>query len=112
MNGRWIPPELFMLEPAWRNFFWNMATVQFDHRLGAWLLALLVPVLWWKLRRAPQVPASAEKGASTLLAMLAIQIGLGIATLLAVVPLSLAALHQAGAVIVFALALRVAHALR
>jgi hypothetical protein len=27
-----VPPEILMLEPAWKNFFWNMATVQFDHR--------------------------------------------------------------------------------
>ena len=33
MNGRLVPPEIFMLEPWWRNFFWNMATVQFDHRV-------------------------------------------------------------------------------
>jgi cytochrome c oxidase assembly protein subunit 15 len=112
MNGHWIPPELFMLEPAWRNFFWNMATVQFDHRLGAWLLAILVPVLWWKLRSAPQLPARAEKGGHVLLALLAMQIGLGIATLLNGVPLGLAALHQAGAVAVFGIALFVAHALR
>jgi cytochrome c oxidase assembly protein subunit 15 len=112
MNGAWVPPELFMLEPAWTNFFWNMATVQFDHRVGAWLLFFLVPVLWWKLRTAGGVPARAEKGGNALLAVLAIQIALGIATLLAVVPLSLAALHQAGAVIVFAVAVYVAHAMR
>lgn len=112
MNGHFVPAEILMLEPAWRNFFWNMATVQFDHRLGAWLLAFLVPVLWWKLRRAPQVPAAAEKAGNLLLAMLGAQIALGIATLVNVVPLALAALHQAGAVIVFALAVRIAHALR
>ena len=44
--------------------------------------------------------------------MLAVQIALGIATLVNVVPLPLAALHQAGAVAVFGLALAVAHALR
>jgi cytochrome c oxidase assembly protein subunit 15 len=112
MNGALVPPEILMLEPAWTNFFWNMATVQFGHRVGAWLLFLLVPVLWWKLRRAPALPARAEKGGNALLAMLAIQIGLGIATLVLVVPLPLAALHQAGAVLVFALALNVAHSLR
>jgi cytochrome c oxidase assembly protein subunit 15 len=86
--------------------------VQLDHRIGAWLLFFLVPVLWWKLRRAPGVPARGEKGGDALLALLAVQIGLGIATLLLVVPMPLAALHQAGAVAVFALALNVAHALR
>jgi cytochrome c oxidase assembly protein subunit 15 len=43
---------------------------------------------------------------------LAVQVGLGIATLLAVVPVHRAATHQAGAVLVFAAALNVAHALR
>jgi cytochrome c oxidase assembly protein subunit 15 len=112
MNGAWIPPEILMLEPAWKNFFWNMATVQFDHRVGAWLLFFLVPVLWWKLRTADGVPARAEHGGNALAAALAVQIALGIATLLLVVPLPLAALHQAGAVVVFALALYVAHAMR
>lgn len=44
--------------------------------------------------------------------MLAVQIALGIATLVHVVPVPLAAAHQAGALLVFALALHVAHALR
>jgi hypothetical protein len=38
MNGHWIPPEILMIEPWWRNFGYNMATVQFVHRtlaLGA-----------------------------------------------------------------------------
>jgi heme a synthase len=63
------------------------------------------------VRRA-QVPARARHGATALLAMLGVQVALGIATLVNVVPLPLAALHQAGAVVVFALALNVAHALR
>src|SRR6185369_9159514 len=35
MNGHVVPPEILMLEPAWKNLFWNMATVQFDHRVIA-----------------------------------------------------------------------------
>ena len=50
MNGHLVPPETFMLEPWWLNFFNNMATVQLDHRLLAWLLLLLVPWLWWRVR--------------------------------------------------------------
>ena len=88
-----------------------MATVQFDHRLIAWLLAIAVPVLWWRLRRT-DVPRRARAGATGLLAMLAVQVALGIATLVNVVPVPLAAMHRAGAVAVFALALNVAHALR
>ena len=112
MNGNIVPPEIFMIDPWWKNFFWNMATVQFDHRVIAWLLAVLVPILWWKVRTTPALSPRARNGAAVLLALLAVQIALGISTLLLVVPLPLAAAHQAGAVLVFAAALNVAHALR
>jgi heme a synthase len=112
MNGSFVPPEILLLEPWWRNFFWNMATVQFDHRIIAWLLAFCAPVLWWKLRTAPGMPSRARGGGHLLLALVALQILLGIATLLLVVPIPLAAAHQTGAVLVFAAALNVAHALR
>ena len=110
MNGAIVPDEIMMLSPWWKNFFWNLATVQFDHRLLAWLLAVIVPCAWWWLRRLP-LPRRARAFANALLAAVAIQIALGIATLLLVVPPALAALHQAGAVVVFMLALGLAHAL-
>ncbi len=112
MNGHVVPPEIMLLDPWWKNFFYNMATVQFDHRLLAWVLAFAAPLLWWKVRAAAAAPARARTGAHLLLAMLAVQIALGIATLVHVVPVPLAAAHQAGALLVFALALHVAHALR
>ena len=112
MNGAVAPPEILMLEPAWRNFFYNMATVQFDHRALAWLLALVVPWFWWTLRRTRGLPPRARFGGDLLLVLLAVQIALGISTLLLVVPIGLAAAHQAGAVLVFAAALNVANALR
>lgn len=111
MNGHFIPPEIFMLEPWYRNFFDNMATVQFDHRMIAWMLAFLVPLFWFKSRQSP-LPASTRLACNLLLAMLAVQISLGIATLLLVVPLPLAAAHQGGAVLLFTAALWVNHKLR
>ena len=113
MNGDLVPPEIFSLEPWWRNFFWNMATVQFDHRLLAWVIALVVAdALVEGVSRRPEIPARARSGVNLLLALGVAQIALGIATLVNVVPLPLAALHQAGAVLLFAAALNVAHALR
>ncbi|MBK7792848.1 MAG: COX15/CtaA family protein [Betaproteobacteria bacterium] len=112
MNGAFVPPELFMLEPWWKNFFWNMATVQFDHRLAAYALVAAVGLLWWRIRRVDDAPLRARRAVFLLGLLLALQVTLGIATLLLVVPLPLAATHQAGAVLVFAAALNVAHALR
>ena len=102
MNGHLIPPETFMLEPWWRNFAYNMATVQLVHRAFFWLLVLLLPVAWWRWR--------GFAASNVLLVAFALQATLGIATLLAGVPLVLAAAHQAGAVLVLAAALWAAHA--
>ena len=113
MNGHVVPPEIFMIEPWYLNFFNNMATVQFDHRLLAWLLAFLVPWFWWRVMRADLgVSARTRLAAHFLLATLVAQIALGISTLVLVVPISLAAAHQGGAVLLFAAALFAAHALR
>ena len=111
MNGRFVPPEIFSLDPWYLNFFSNMATVQFDHRLIAWLLAFLVPWFWLRVRREA-APRRAKLGAHLLLAALALQIALGIATLLLAVPVPLAAAHQAGALLVFSAALFATHSLR
>jgi len=107
MNGHLIPPEAFMLEPWWRNFLWNVATVQLAHRAIFWLLLVLVPLLWWQARRTV-----AKVAAHHLLAMFMLQAALGITTLLLSVPIPLAAAHQAGAVLLLAAALWTAAASR
>lgn len=111
MNGHFIPPEIFMLEPWYRNFFANMATVQFNHRLIAWILAFLVPLFWLKSKKY-NLSETTRIACNLFLIMLLIQISLGISTLLYVVPIPLAASHQGGAVLLFAAALWVSHRLR
>jgi cytochrome c oxidase assembly protein subunit 15 len=111
MNGHFVPPEIFMIDPWHLNFFNNMATVQFDHRLIAWVLMLVVPLMWWAVRRSGASEA-ARRASLCLLAALALQVSLGIATLLLRVPIALGAAHQGGAVLVLAAALWLAHELR
>ena len=109
MNGDFLPPESFVLEPLWQNFFSNMATVQFDHRLIAWALMGLIP--WFAWRIWSETPA-ARPAAVAMTLWLAVQVGLGIATLLLQVPVTLGAAHQAGAMILFGLVLWANHAIR
>jgi len=111
MDGAWVPAEILMIEPWWQNLLHNMATVQFMHRAIAILVALAVLIVWARVQREPPNPR-ARLWSHALLAMAAVQIGVGIATLLLRVPLALAALHQAGAVLLFSCALAVRHALR
>jgi heme a synthase len=109
MDGHWIPPEVLLIDPWWKNFVYNMATVQLDHRLLAYTIAVCAVLMWWRVRRAGP-PTLARLWANALLAAVALQVCAGIATLLAHVPVPLAALHQAGALLVFTCALGLAHA--
>jgi cytochrome c oxidase assembly protein subunit 15 len=110
MNGHWIPPGLYALDPVWVNLFENIATVQFNHRLIAYLLILIIPVYWFYARRF-SLTARTRLFFHLLVAVLGIQVLLGIATLVQVVPVPLAAAHQAGALLLFTVALGINHAL-
>lgn len=111
MNGHLIPPEVLMIDPWWKNFLYNMATVQLDHRLVAWLLLALVGWLWWRTMRTAGQPR-ARVAAHLLAALLVAQFLLGVWTLLLQVPVALGAAHQFVAVLVFGAALFAAHALK
>ncbi|MFC1589199.1 COX15/CtaA family protein [Pseudomonadota bacterium] len=110
MNGQLIPEGLFAMNPVWHNFFENIITVQFDHRVLATLLFLIIPTFWIKTRKL-KLETISHNSIHLLLAALALQITLGISTLLLVVPVSLAAAHQAGAVILLTASLFVSHQL-
>jgi heme a synthase len=109
MDGYVVPPGLAAMTPLHLNVFENAATVQFDHRALAYLIAGLVG---WQ---AVRVGRSADdermrQSAIALAAAVAAQIGLGVWTLLAHVPLSLALMHQATAMLVLAAAVWHLHA--
>lgn len=105
MDGGLIPPDIAAMTPGWINLFENHATVQFDHRMMAYATAAVALAYWIAVRRGP-ARLRAGTAANWLGAMVVVQIALGISTLLLVVPLPLAVLHQAGAVAVFVLAIR------
>jgi len=111
MHGHFVPEGIFDMAPWWANLFENIATVQFNHRLVAYLLLIAIPAFWWWARRF-ELPSRARWLSHGLLAMLVIQVGLGIVTLIYIVPVPLGAAHQAGALLLFTLALAVRHALR
>ena len=109
MDGDWVPNGLFSHVPAWIDPFENNITAQFFHRHFAVVVALAIVGHAVLVRRS--VPVAA--GAAGLAAfMVVLQFILGVWTLLAVVPVELGALHQAGAFILFTLSLNLWHRLR
>jgi cytochrome c oxidase assembly protein subunit 15 len=98
MDGHLVPQVIFMMDPLWRNFFENIATVQFDHRLLATLVFSCVLALWlWSLRQSLEQPVRIALHVVMMTALL--QVTLGISTLLLHVPIALASMHQAGALL-------------
>lgn len=108
MNGHWIPQTIFNQEPLWRNFFENIATVQFNHRVLATVVFLGVVSIWLaSLRYLLARPA--RIGLHLLMAAALLQVSLGISTLLLHVPVPLAATHQAGALLLLTVTLFLHH---
>ncbi len=97
MGGRWIPSEFLFESPWWKNFFYNHATVQWVHRILG--VASFVAVFALGLR---YFWAGARKTGAALCALIFVQLALGIATLLSVVVLPLAVLHQGFAAFILA----------
>jgi heme a synthase len=111
MDGRLVPAGYAQLRPFVRNWFENIPAIQFDHRLLAMTTASAVLLLWAAgLRTA--LPGPARIALWALLAVVAVQVTLGVSTLLLVVPVWLAAAHQAGAVILLTGAILLRHTLR
>ena len=108
MNGALVPDGLLAMEPGHLNLFENALTVQFNHRIGAYLLfawALAHALAMWRSGHAARGSAALVAGAVT------IQAAGGIWTLVAQVPLSLGLVHQAGAFVVLAFAVYHLHRL-
>uniref|UniRef100_A0A914HYS2 Uncharacterized protein n=1 Tax=Globodera rostochiensis TaxID=31243 RepID=A0A914HYS2_GLORO len=97
---QWIPEGLLFFEPIWRNFVENPVTVQFLHRNMAYLTLALVTVTWARGIRIPLGPRSRLALHSLLMAAW-LQVALGIWTLLEHVPVSMASLHQNGALFLY-----------
>ncbi len=126
MDGKLVPDNLTILSPIWRNIFENITTIQFQHRVFAMLLAGVIFALAYNI-----VKRDFDYVGQAILLVLCVlvQIGLGISTLYAFgtyaeyshegiayhkvfnLPVIIAALHQANALILFSLALNTSHKL-
>jgi len=107
MGGEWFPARAFELEPLWRNFLENPGLVQFIHRIVGYLLAVFAVVVWLRARRSPHPVTRAAF--TVMLVMMAVQIALGIVTVVHAAPLPLALAHQIGAVALVTLIVRARH---
>lgn len=111
MGSSFIPPGLYSGDPAWLDAFEDITAIQFNHRMFAYLLFVLIHgfafFLWRRLGTF-----RAKVACVCLVLALWLQVTLGIKTLLLHVPVSLAAAHQGGAVVLLSAMLFAAHTAR
>lgn len=106
MEGRLIPPGYDTIG-GWRNAFENPVASQLHHRFVAILTATMVWVACL-VAVARSWPAHVRRGLAVASFITALQMALGIATLLLSVPITLAVLHQVNSLALFAALLVVA----
>ncbi len=104
MAGAFTPPDMWAIEPWYRNLFENDGTVQFFHRITGYLLFLFGIGAWITARRSART--ATKRAFDWVAVMMFGQIVLGIVTVMQSSPWYLAILHQFGAVILITLILR------
>ena len=108
MFGRLIPANLFT---PLSNLIETPHTIMFVHRWFAWTGLIMVPLVYFVAKRAG-LPRNLLGGLTVLTSLVAVQITLGILTVLSGVNILLAMLHQVNALGLFALGIYFIHQLR
>jgi len=110
MGDSFIPNGLYDMSPAWLSAFEDITTIQFNHRIFAYVITL--SMLGFAIRALKaKVTGKVRTGVYCMLCLLVIQICLGISTLVFYVPVAVAAAHQVGAVALLTATLFVSHSL-
>ncbi|WP_370048784.1 MULTISPECIES: heme A synthase [Salipiger] len=104
MAGGFFPPQPFDIEPVWRNFFEDPGLVQFMHRMAGYLLFVFGIVTWLRARKSANPDTRFRFNA--VMAMMLVQVVLGIVTVLYVAQSHIAITHQIGAVVLWVLIIR------
>ena len=104
MGDKFIPFDIWDLDPKFINFFENPVTVQFDHRILGITTLILTTIIWF-YTRIKNLHRGIKIKVNILLLVVLIQVSLGIATLLTHVNISVAIIHQIGALIVYSISI-------
>jgi len=108
MGDSFIPPGLYSLTPFWLSAFEDMLTIQFNHRMFAYLIVVLVVTFAYKALKS-DLNGPLKIAIYCFLILLVAQVTLGISTLIFYIPVPVAAAHQVCAVALLTASLFVSH---
>ena len=110
MGDSFIPAGLYSMTPTWLSAFEDITTIQFNHRIFAYIIIALVLSFAVKAFRAG-IQGPIRTAVFCLIGLLILQVSLGISTLIFYVPIPVAAAHQVGAVALLSASLFISHSL-
>ncbi|HET7819177.1 MAG TPA: COX15/CtaA family protein [Bacteroidia bacterium] len=111
MGNEWLPSDIVALEPLWKNFMEGHAGVQFIHRYLAYIVVILVGILFFKSKKT-NTSRSQKTIINSLVIIVLAQFLLGVLTLLYGVPITVAVLHQTGAFFLFSTTILFLHRIK
>ena len=101
MLGDWVPEDISAMQPLWINWFENPISVQFNHRITAYALIVLI-FIQWLIARNSHAETPHKRRTALILMIVLVQALIGILTVLWEVPLNWALAHQGVAVVLLA----------
>ena len=99
MAGGFLPPDLFALEPVWRNFFEDDGLVQFIHRMSGYILFFFGIYVWFRSRKSGN--SQIRNAISLVMLILFLQMTIGVITVMYSAPWHIAIFHQFGAIVLW-----------
>jgi cytochrome c oxidase assembly protein subunit 15 len=99
MAGGFLPPDLFALEPVWRNFFEDDGLVQFIHRMSGYVLFLFGIYVWFRSRKSGN--SQIRNAISLVMLIIFLQMTIGVITVMYSAPWHIAIFHQFGAIVLW-----------
>ena len=99
MAGGFLPPDLFALEPMWRNFFEDDGLVQFIHRMSGYVLFLFGIYVWFRSRKSGN--SQVRNAISLVMLIIFLQMTIGVITVMYSAPWHIAIFHQFGAIVLW-----------
>ena len=99
MAGGFLPPDLFALEPVWRNFFEDDGLVQFIHRMSGYILFLFGIYVWFRSRKSGN--SQIRNAISLVMLIIFLQMAIGVITVMYSAPWHIAIFHQFGAIVLW-----------
>ena len=99
MAGGFLPPDLFALEPVWRNFFEDDGLVQFIHRMSGYILFFFGIYVWFRSRKSGNLQV--RNAISLVMLIIFLQMTIGVITVMYSAPWYIAIFHQFGAIVLW-----------